>query len=276
MVQAPRPARAPDTRRGVLTALPIGRWWAGALLAGLTLAAYLPALRAGFVWDDDTFLTQNPLIKAADGLRRFWATAEATDYWPVTSTTLWVEWRLWGMHAAGYHATNLLLHIAECLLLWRIFSLLRIPGAYLAALIFAVHPVNVESVAWIAQRKNLLAMLFFLASIFCFVKNETASPAPAGGNVGEGGRKWFWLSLASFILALLSKGSVAMLRRLAKLSTQDGKPASTGRRRGRNARVVAGLAAAVPPRDRSCRSQPWRAASHYPLDRRADAPNQLR
>ncbi|MGD1031901.1 MAG: tetratricopeptide repeat protein [Opitutaceae bacterium] len=175
------------------------------------MIAYLPALRAGFVWDDDTFLTQNPLIRAADGLRRFWATAEATDYWPVTSTTLWVEWRLWGMHAAGYHATNLLLHIAECLLLWRILALLRIPGAYLAALIFAVHPVNVESVAWIAQRKNLLAMLFFLASIYCFIKAEEATPAPAGGGVGEGGRKWYWLSLASFIFALLSKGSVATL-----------------------------------------------------------------
>jgi hypothetical protein len=167
--------------------------WAGALLVVVTLVAYLPVLRAGFVWDDDTFLTQNPLIKAADGLRRFWATTEATDYWPVTSTTLWVEWRLWGMHAIGYHATNLLLHVAECLFLWRILTLLRIPGAFLASLIFAVHPVNVESVAWIAERKNLVAMLFFLASIFCFIRKETAPPAPARSGFGE---RWTGVVLA--------------------------------------------------------------------------------
>ena len=184
--------------------------WACALLVFVTLIAYLPVLRAGFVWDDDTFLTQNPLIRAADGLRRFWFTANATDYWPMTSTTLWVEWRLWGMQAAGYHATNLLLHIAECLLLWRILALLRVPGAFLGAMLFAVHPVNVESVAWIAERKNLVAMLFFLASIFCFVKKEAASPAQTPGP-GECGRVWYWLSLASFVLAMLSKGSVAML-----------------------------------------------------------------
>jgi len=129
----------------------------------------------------------------------------------VTSTTLWFEWRLWGMHAAGYHATNLLLHIAECLLLWRTLALVRVPGAYLAALLFAVHPVNVESVAWIAQRKNLVAMLFFLASIYCFAKKETTSPVQARGGSGESGRAWYWLSLASFVLAMLSKGSVALL-----------------------------------------------------------------
>jgi len=186
-------------------------WGMGALLVAATLIAYLPVLRAGFIWDDDTFLTQNPLIRAADGLHQFWATTNATDYWPVTSTTLWVEWRLWGMHATGYHVTNLLLHIAECLLLWRTLALLRLPGAFLAALLFAVHPVNVESVAWIAQRKNLVAMLFFLGSIYCFIKRETAAPAPRTGREREGGRSWYGLSLASFVLAMLSKGSVAML-----------------------------------------------------------------
>ena len=184
--------------------------WAGALLAVVALVAYLPVLRAGFVWDDDTFLTQNPLIRAADGLRRFWFTTDATDYWPMTSTTLWVEWRIWGMQAAGYHATNLLLHVAECMMLWRILALLRVPGAFLAAMLFAVHPVNVESVAWIAERKNLVAMLFFLGSVFCFVKKEGASPAQTPGQAGAG-RRWYWLSLASFVLAMLSKGSVAML-----------------------------------------------------------------
>ena len=75
---------------------------AGVLLFAVTLLAYFPALKGGFIWDDDNFLTLNPLIRAPDGLYRFWFTTQATDYWPVTSSTLWLEWRLWGLQAAGY------------------------------------------------------------------------------------------------------------------------------------------------------------------------------
>jgi tetratricopeptide (TPR) repeat protein len=188
------------------------------------LVAYLPMLRNGFVWDDDTFLTQNPLIKAPDGLLRFWFSTQPSDYWPVTSTTLWVEWRLWGMHAVGYHATNLVLHVAEGLMLWSVLRRLKVPGAYLAALLFVVHPVNVESVAWIAQRKNLMAMLFYLASIYLFIRalevGTGGPPVRENGNPSEHGRagrpslpldRWYWLSLLAFVLAMLSKGSVAPL-----------------------------------------------------------------
>jgi len=183
-----------------------------ALIAAVALLAYLPTLRNGFVWDDDAFLTDNVLIKAPDGLRRFWLTTEPVDYWPMTSSTLWVEWRLWGLHAAGYHATNLLLHIAEAGLLWLILRRLRLPGALFAALLFAVHPVNVESVAWIAQRKNLMAMLFFLLSAYFFLRTKWWDPA--GDNVGKSNgadRAAYGLSLLAFVLAMLSKGSVAML-----------------------------------------------------------------
>jgi protein O-mannosyl-transferase len=179
------------------------------VLAGLTLLAYAPALHGGFIWDDDNFLTQNPLIRAADGLRRLWLTTQADDYWPLTSTTMWVEWRLWGMNAAGYHVTNVVLHIAESLLLWRVLLGLRIPGAFLGALFFALHPVNVESVAWITQRKNLVAMLFFLLSILCFLKTDPGvAPGPSRR---PGGWRWYGLSLLAFALALLGKGSVAPL-----------------------------------------------------------------
>src|SRR6185312_186903 len=151
---------------------PAGRLQGWILITLVALAAYLPTLRNGFVWDDDTFLTDNALIKAPDGLRRFWLTTEPPDYWPVTSTTLWAEWRLWGRNATGYHVTNLLLHIAEAGLLWGILRRLRAPGALFAALLFAAHPVNVESVAWIAQRKNLMAMLFALGTVWFFLDAE--------------------------------------------------------------------------------------------------------
>jgi tetratricopeptide (TPR) repeat protein len=173
------------------------------LLVGVGLAAYGPVGTAGFVWDDDSFLTANALIKAGNGLGRFWMTTQAPDYWPVTSSSLWLEWRLWGLHAAGYHWTNLALHLTACLLLWGGLRQLRVPGAYLAALLFAVHPVNVESVAWIAQRKNLMAMLFYLGSIRSFLKASDAAPRPA--------RTWYAFSLGAFALGMLSKGSVATL-----------------------------------------------------------------
>jgi tetratricopeptide (TPR) repeat protein len=166
------------------------------LLVFAALVAYQPALRGGFIFDDTVFLTENPLIHAADGLQKFWFSREAADYWPVTSTTLWLEWRVWGLNAAGYHITNVALHVATALLLWAVLQRLRVPGAWLGALIFALHPVNAESVTWITERKNLLALLFFLLSIFWFVGEK---------------RRDYWLSLAALVLALLSKGSTVIL-----------------------------------------------------------------
>jgi tetratricopeptide (TPR) repeat protein len=179
-------------------------FWAVLLIAGLTTLAYAPALRGGFVFDDDNLVTKNALIKADDGLARLWFSSEPVDYWPVTMTSFWVEWRLWGSDPTGYHVDNLLLHIGNALLVWLILLRLGVPGAYGAALLFAVHPVNVQSVAWIAQRKNTLSMLFFLVSIYGFLRTkwggaEKSSPAAYG------------LSLLAFVLAMLSKGSVAVL-----------------------------------------------------------------
>ncbi len=195
-----------------------------ALILVAVVLAYLPALRGDFLLDDLFLLTDNPLIQAPDGLSRFWCTTESQDYWPVTNTTLWLEWRLWGMNPAGYHLTNLILHIAASLLMWAILRKLSIPGAFLATLLFAVHPVNVESVAWISQRKNMLAMFFFLLSILWYLKQfstscsdnaqrnrHAPSAAPAHGVCGPLIGPWYWLSLLAFLLAMLSKGSVAPL-----------------------------------------------------------------
>jgi tetratricopeptide (TPR) repeat protein len=192
-----------------------------ALIAVAVVVAYLPSINGGFVMDDNELIINNQLVKSADGLYYFWCTTQTPDYWPVTNSNLWIDWRLWGTHPAGYHATNLILHVVEALLMWIILRKLSIPGAFLAALIFALHPVNVESVAWISQRKNMMAMLFFLLSILWYLKADmpTASVgmAPSRSHGGPWKREnnhsplWYWLSLAAFLLAMLSKGSVAVL-----------------------------------------------------------------
>ncbi|MCC6679382.1 MAG: tetratricopeptide repeat protein [Phycisphaeraceae bacterium] len=162
------------------------------------MIVYLPAMRGQFLPDDDELLTHNPLVHAADGLSRTWLTTEAQDYWPISQTSLWIEWRLWGMNPLGYHVTNLLLHVAASMLLYVLLRQLAIPGALLAALLFALHPVNVEAVAWIAQRKTLLAMVFFLLSILCWLRSG-------------GYDRWYVLSVIGFLLAMLSKGSAVTL-----------------------------------------------------------------
>jgi tetratricopeptide (TPR) repeat protein len=195
------------------------------LIAAAVFLAYLPSINGGFIWDDHDLITNNNLIKASDGPLRIWCTTEPIDYWPATNTSFWIEWRLWEMNSAGYHVTNLILHIVESVLIWIILRKLSMPGAFLAAMIFALHPVNVESVAWIAQRKNLMAMLFFLISILWYLRFIELARRPTFGWYPFAAKQstvrcpmstahcytWYWLSLAAFALAMLSKGSVAVL-----------------------------------------------------------------
>jgi len=171
-----------------------------AALIMLTVVAYIPAMRGGFVWDDDVLITDNPMIRASDGLRRFWFTTEAPDYYPLTSSLWWLEWRLWGDRATGFHITNVLLHIANFVLLWIILQQLNIPAAWLAAAIFAVHPVNAATVAWISEQKNTLSMLFYLLAVLFYLRFDD-----------NGAARWYAISLVAFSLALLSKSAVLML-----------------------------------------------------------------
>lgn len=192
---------------------------AAALLIGVTCVAYLPAMNGKFLFDDDVMLTSNELIQDSDGLYRFWFTLEPLDYWPVSNTSLWLEWRMWGMKPFGYHVINLALHLGAALLLWAVLRKLSIPGAYLAALFWAIHPVNVESVAWISQRKTVLATVFFLLSILWYLKGESQrGTVPfCSEDVAKEGQsprliwRWYWLSLLAFVLGMLSKGSIAIL-----------------------------------------------------------------
>ncbi len=189
------------------------------LIAGLTFLAYWPCLSGDFIIDDGMYLTNSRFIESPTGVLCFWFTNRPADYYPVSNTSLWIEWRLWGMDPTGYHVTNLLLHIASALLIWAILPQLRIPGAFLAAFLFAVHPVNVEAVAWISQRKDLLALFFFLLSIFWYLKadelfphdGESLSAQPQTPDSRSAAEKWYRLSLLAFVLAMLSKGSPAML-----------------------------------------------------------------
>jgi len=156
-------------------------------------------MRGGFIWNDDTFLTENPAIKASNGLYDIWLTTRLPDYFPLTSTSLWLEWRLWGKNATGYHIVNVLLHGLSAVLIWLILKRLKIPGAWVAGLVFAIHPVNVESVAWITERKNVLPMVFYLLSVLWYLKFDS-----------DGKRSFYGLALGTFLLAMLSKTSVAM------------------------------------------------------------------
>ena len=140
-------------------------------LAALTLIAYLPAYGAGFVWDDDYYVLENTTLQSLQGLKRIWLDLFATpQYYPLVHTSFWLEYRLAGPSAHLYHFTNVALHAANAVLLWRIMLHLAIPGAWLIAAVFAVHPVQVESVAWITERKNLLSGFFYLWSALLYLR----------------------------------------------------------------------------------------------------------
>jgi tetratricopeptide (TPR) repeat protein len=175
-------------------------WMLALILLAVTCIAYIPAIRGGFVWDDAELITHNPLIKDGNGLQKFWFTTESLDYYPLTSTLFWLEWRLWRGNPMGFHVVNIILHAANAILVWLILRRLGIPGAWLAALVFAIHPVNAATVAWISEHKNTLSMLFFATAILLYLKFDAE-------------RRWGWyvLALGAFLLALLAKTAVVML-----------------------------------------------------------------
>ena len=141
------------------------------LLVVLTFIAYSPALRAGFIWDDDTHVTQNSAIRSLHGLRQIWFEPQSSQqYYPLQLTVFWVEYHLWGLQPFGYHFVNVLLHALNAFLLWRVLQQLEVRGAFLAAMIFAVHPVGVESVAWITELKNVLSCTFYLLAMLAYFR----------------------------------------------------------------------------------------------------------
>jgi len=139
-----------------------------ALLLLVVVAVYWPALDGQFVWDDALLVDKNPLVTGKLSLVSVWY---RTDF-PLTIFAFWLEWLVWGNHPVPYHVVNVLLHALGTILVWRVLAKLKIPGAWFAALIFGVHPVCVESVAWISEMKNTLSLPFFLGSIWCYLRFE--------------------------------------------------------------------------------------------------------
>jgi tetratricopeptide (TPR) repeat protein len=175
-------------------------WFFCLLLAVVTMLAYHPAWHGGVLWDDDAHIG-GPELRTLDGLRRIWFVPRTTQqYYPLLHTSYWLQQKLWGDSITGYHIVNLLLHIGCVVLVLRIVRFLRIPGAELAATIFALHPVNVETVAWIAERKNTLSGVFALAATLWYLRfDENRS------------RRSYALALGLFLLGLLSKTAIVTL-----------------------------------------------------------------
>ena len=175
-------------------------WFFCLILAVVTLLAYQPAWHGGLLWDDN-FNIVTPELRSLDGLKRIWFEPRTTlQYYPLLYTTSWLQERLLRDSTTGYHLANILLHICCAVMVLKILRLLRIPGAELAAIIFAVHPVNVETVAWITERKNTLSGVFGLAATLLYLKFDESRS-----------RRSYALALGLFLLGLLSKTAIVML-----------------------------------------------------------------
>jgi len=177
------------------------RWCGAGGILLLVLACYFPALGAGFVWDDDWWVTDNPAVQSWGGIWKLWTDpTHNQQYYPLTATSFWLECRLWGLRPFGYHLTNVLLHAANAVLVWLLLRRLGVGGAWAAAAIFAVHPLEAESVAWITERKNVLSTLFVLITTITYLRHVES---PTRGR---------YAAAMGFILcALLSKTAACML-----------------------------------------------------------------
>jgi protein O-mannosyl-transferase len=187
---APSVANAAGAVWGVLQAVVI-------LLAGAFVIA--PAWRGAWLWDDVTEITGNPLLRNGAGLWRIWFSPPGPDYLPLKSTLEWLQWHWWGDAPAGYHLTSLGLHLLSAVLVWRLLNRLGIRFAWLGGLLFAVHPLVVESVAWVAEQKNTLSLPFLLLAACAYVDWDR-----------EGRRRAYLGALLWFVGAMLCKTSVVM------------------------------------------------------------------
>ena len=193
------------------------------LLAGAVI--YGQTARAGWIWDDGLYITQNPALRTGSGLAGIWRAPPGINYFPLTETVQWLQWRLWGARAAGYHLTNAALHALGALLVWGLLRRLGLRLAWAGGLVFAVHPLAVESVAWASELKNALSLPLLLLAMIAYLEFDGRRSAWRGDR-GPASTPWpqdraeparwgrwappYFLSLFLFVLALLAKSTVVM------------------------------------------------------------------
>ena len=219
-------ARAAATRESVeaVKASPASRKWKAILAIGglllLTLAVYYPLRRGVFLWDDAAWLTNNPLIHHWRGFEIFWFSIKSmgeTQYYPMTLSVLSIEYHLWGLQTLPYHLVNVLFQAGNAILLWLILRRLELRSAWLVAALFAIHPVQVETVAWVAEIKNLLSGFFYFLALLCFLKFIGIGPTgDATGKTGSAAKpcsnhQLYVVSTLLFLFGLLSKTAVCTL-----------------------------------------------------------------
>jgi protein O-mannosyl-transferase len=175
-------------------------WVWSILLVLAVLIAYWPGTRNGFIWDDNQHVTK-PELQSLDGLARIWTQPGVVNqYYPLVHTVFWVEHRLFGDSPCGYHVVNILLHAAASVLLLKILRQLEVPGALLAAALFALHPVQVESVAWVSELKNTLSGVFYLGATLVYLRYDRTCELGA-----------YIVAFGLFMLGLFSKTVIATL-----------------------------------------------------------------
>ena len=173
---------------------------AGLLFLILIAFAYYPALHGGMLWDDEAHVTK-PELRSVAGLCRIWFEVGATQqYYPLLHSAFWLEHKLWGDNTFGYHLINVLQHAAAAWLVYLVLARLKVPGALFAAAIFAVHPIEVESVAWISEQKNTLSAIFYLGAMRVYLEFDASRRRP-----------YYSFALLLFVLGLLTKTVTATL-----------------------------------------------------------------
>jgi protein O-mannosyl-transferase len=170
-----------------------------AILVLAAVVVFSPAFHGEWLWDDAAELAQNPDVVGTGGLAQIWFNPQHNDYFPLKATVQWLAWRIWGENVAGYHGLNILLHALSALLLWRVLLKLGVPAAWFGALVFAVHPLTVESVAWIAELKNTLSLPPLLLAMSAYIDFTE-----------RGRRRDYGLAVGWFLASLLCKTSGVM------------------------------------------------------------------
>lgn len=170
------------------------------LVVAATFLVYWPSLRGGIVWNDPDYITR-PELQSLRGLWRIWTEPGATQqYYPLLHSFFWIQHRLWGEHTIGYHLVTVALHAGAAVMFGRLLRRLSIAGAWIGALIFAIHPVHVASVAWITEQKNTLSLVFYLGAAALFLRF-----------IERRRRSDYLAASGLFLLALLTKTVTATL-----------------------------------------------------------------